>query len=471
MPAPGSYRVQAGAGESDYVVVYYVSQSESSYDSNRAAFVPVEAGLDTSGIDLHLFVGGSITGQVTAEGGAPLESVSIAARRIEGDYWTGAVTDADGRYALRGLPSGSYEVRVNQRTGAYGNQYYPTPVAVTSPDETPGIDFVLTVAGVIRGRVTRLSDGAAIADLRVQAEEPNTGRFVSDARTDQNGDYAIGVLPRGVSYHVRVMADDDPARFPYAVKYFDNRTWQDEADAVEVPANTGEAGDIDFALEPAATIEGQITLADGPADAAEILPRMWVDVVEAGTFRYVYSRNPGADGTFRFANLPAGTYVLRVNIGDTDYIGRVWTSGGLDVDDWNQATPIEVAPGATASGKDITLARGLTISGHLFLEKFDVNQTQDDGEPDVAGASVNASQVDGISGGGTTSDATGHYVLRGLRPGHYQVAVSMGIASPGFVAERWNGHTALDGTYDAIDLTSGDATADFSLVEGPGNLR
>ncbi len=463
----GAHRVQVWTGQTDFIQVYYLNGTESTAEWTRATAVTTGSG-DLPGIDLFTFRGGSITGTVTDGTGTPVPGVPVSANGITVGYGGGATTDASGVYLIGRLIGGSYEVRIDARTGPYANQYYPTAVVVTAPNQTAGIDFTVAASGTIRGRVTRLEgvNPVPVSNLRIEAMDCGTGRWYSDARTDANGNYAIGALPRGISYRVRAAVSDDPASFPFVGEYFDNAYASIAATPVTVPTDTGEVSGIDFSLEAASRIEGSIALSPAPGDPAGTFARMWVDVNTAGTFNYVTSTSVRADGTFSFSNLAPGSYVLQVNTGDTGYIREVWADGVQDVYNWSDATPIVLIAGGTASGKNFTLALGQRISGHVFLDA-NGSGAQEAGEADVAGASMNARTIDGSFGQGTSTDASGNFVISGLRSGVYQVTVEAGSTGPGFVAERWNGRNALDDVYETVDVTSGDvAGINFSVLSG-----
>jgi hypothetical protein len=152
---PGEYRVQAGAY--GYLSEYY----NGSLSSENATLVTVSPGLETPDIDFTLDTGGSISGHVyQADGSSPIcgaaVSFVVTGETSGGNllapndkYSAEATTDSDGGYALRGLASGSYRVRVQAQ--GYIIEYYQdvylaeeaVPVNVTAPGDTSGIDFSL----------------------------------------------------------------------------------------------------------------------------------------------------------------------------------------------------------------------------------------------------------------------------------------------------------------------------------------
>jgi hypothetical protein len=123
--------------------------------------VTVRAPNGVPAINFPLGYGGRIQGTVTAaRTGAPVAGVSV---HVNGAHAAQATTDSQGRYDVGGMPTGSYTVFVlgrlpsGVRTPSFADQVYKglpcapsscwdtkgTPVRVTAPRVTGGIDFVL----------------------------------------------------------------------------------------------------------------------------------------------------------------------------------------------------------------------------------------------------------------------------------------------------------------------------------------
>ena len=144
--APGLYRVQAGGNPTGHRLEYY----DDTLDWNLAAQIPVTAGADRPGVNFALGVGGAISGDVVDAAGAPIPGITLCANPLTSGLGSCDQTDSLGHYLIQGLPAGSY--RVNNTSGsAYRVEYYDnqtdsnaaTPVTVTPPGETAGINFVL----------------------------------------------------------------------------------------------------------------------------------------------------------------------------------------------------------------------------------------------------------------------------------------------------------------------------------------
>jgi hypothetical protein len=121
------------------------------YFFERKTSVVVIAGQVTSGVDQALTEGGRITGRVTdAVTGEPIEGVEACAREVEGDGEQCGTANANGEYAILRL-IGQYRVEFRSRVSHYLPEFYggafiaseASPVLVTAPGITSGIDFAL----------------------------------------------------------------------------------------------------------------------------------------------------------------------------------------------------------------------------------------------------------------------------------------------------------------------------------------
>ncbi|UCC61650.1 MAG: carboxypeptidase regulatory-like domain-containing protein [Anaerolineae bacterium] len=104
------------------------------------------------GIDFYLAEAGSISGHFYDEDGlTPIDGASVYAFHITGDHpGAGANTSPEGSFTIEGFPSGNYKVQatVSDHVAEYYNnapdQASAAEVGVNAPDDTPGIDFLLS---------------------------------------------------------------------------------------------------------------------------------------------------------------------------------------------------------------------------------------------------------------------------------------------------------------------------------------
>jgi len=146
--APGRF----SDGDGDFVQEYYLEQ----WQQAQAMRVTVGEDNNPSNINFTLAAGGSISGRVISD--ASFEGIAnlhvFAADYDTGEWLSGAFTDADGNYALRGLPAGTCWVRaVASNNGLpYTDEFYfnadnpndALPITVRANQDTSGINFSLS---------------------------------------------------------------------------------------------------------------------------------------------------------------------------------------------------------------------------------------------------------------------------------------------------------------------------------------
>jgi len=389
----GQYRVQAyGEG---YIGEYY----DGVYDYSEATPVSVTMPDDTPDIDFTLDLGGTISGHVyQSDGTTPIEGAWVYANLVDGGYGRGTTTASDGSYTITTLRTGQYRVRAYGEgyIGEYYDNVYEesqaTPVSVTMPDDTPGIDFTLDLGGTISGQVYQ-SDGTTPIEGAWVSAYLIDGGYDSGAITASDGSYTITTLITG-QYRVRAYSEG------YIEEYYDSVYDYNEATPVSVTMPDDTPG-IDFTLDLGGTISGHIYQSDGitPVEGAWVIG----DLIDGGHFRVA---STASDGSYTIAGLITGEYWVRA--GAEGYIAEYYDN----VYDYNEATPVSVTMPDDTPGIDFTLDLGGTISGHVY---------QSDGITPVEGAWVYANLVDGGYGRGTTTASDGSYTITTLITGQYRV--------------------------------------------------
>ena len=229
----GSYTIQ-GLDPGDYRVMaqcdgYFSEYYDNATDLSSATPVAVTT-IDTPGIDFTLTAGGFISGSVHSDNGTPIYSGHImafdnATREMVDETWM-TPTSSDYRIG-KDLPAGNYLVKVG--AVGYYSEYYDnvtdpdlaTPVTVTVPDETPGIDFTLTPCGSMSGSVYS-DNGTPIYGAHVMAFDNVTHDLVDQVWMSHTSyAYRLGHdMPSG-SYLVWAEAAG------YISEYYDNVTAAD----------------------------------------------------------------------------------------------------------------------------------------------------------------------------------------------------------------------------------------------------
>jgi Carboxypeptidase regulatory-like domain len=325
--------------------------------------VTVIAPAETSGIDLALAMGGSISGTVTDDpGGSPLEAVDVEVYDATGDlFLSSASTAPDGTYTVEGLPPGSHRVSTYGAApladelfddlpcpGGWCNAAPGAEVVVSGTSDTGSIDFALAAAGAISGTVTEAGSGTPLAGIEVEVYD-TAGDYHGFDITGGDGTYTITGLPTG-SYHVDTY--DSPAHID---ELYDNIACPGAGcdpttgGTVSVITPSTTSG-IDFALATGGTIEGTVT------DAVTGLPvRGSVTIFDAaGSFLY----DALVDGVGHFTSsigLPTGTYYAR-----TDTLGgflerRFGSVSCVGSCDPVLSSPIAVTSPSTTMGVDFSI--------------------------------------------------------------------------------------------------------------------
>jgi hypothetical protein len=303
----GNYTVRASYG--CYVTGYYNDAT----NLCNATPVSVTAPNETSGIDFALTQGGFISGTVIDETtGLPMErAVDVGVY----DYTTTASmrwasTETDGSYKICGLPTGTYAVAVSASKSAYYAlwRFYnnarayssATPVPVTAPNETSGIDFGLGGGGSISGMVTDQSTGSSAGGF-VMAFDETTAQVVASSYTQADGSYTLYDVPTG-SHMVGVI----PAGMysVYATEYYNNSPDPSSASPVSVTA-PDDTPNIDFTLaQDSGAVSGVVT------DQSTGLPIQWIWIIayDDTTDYWMGFEQPHRDGSYTIPGLPTGSY-------------------------------------------------------------------------------------------------------------------------------------------------------------------
>jgi hypothetical protein len=250
-----SYFIEFWGPQLNYLTQYWQDQS------NWQKAEPVAVGLGAvTGKDAAMHLGGRISGTVTLDGPEEaVEGVEVCAFMIGGEELVRcATTDGAGKYALQGLPHGSYKVEFWPGEYNLVPQYWDhvlrweeaTPVEVEVEATTAGIDASLAIGGIISGSVRAAEGGAGLDGVIVCAREPATGLYVGCAESvgGAGGQYGIIGLPSG-SYSVGFSEEFEPG-FPvdgFDTQFFNMRERFAEADPVLAVQGQNRAG-VDASL-------------------------------------------------------------------------------------------------------------------------------------------------------------------------------------------------------------------------------
>ena len=248
--AADSYVIEFSPYEEGLVAEYY----DNARGYTSAQQVVVGAGAPVTGIDALLEQGATITGTVTKTSGGKTVAaagVSIWARQTSAE-WSGsgwARTDANGRYTVKGLTAGDYNLQFESQDPGIVSKWYKnavssasaTAITVGAKAAVVDINANLEVASAISGTVTKNIGGTvskAVGETVSVYSTPD-GEFLNFTSTDANGNYSVGSLMAG-TYTVGFA--DYGTQSSMTPEYYDNVSDVADAKPVTVAAAATTSG-------------------------------------------------------------------------------------------------------------------------------------------------------------------------------------------------------------------------------------
>lgn len=402
-----------------------------------------------AGIDGSLARGALIRGRVREAGGLPIDC-----RPIEPDpgfggcggvgfnttldnYAAFAQADRAGFYATRtGFAAGTtvyastFLLRNNISFGfGYVDQAYsgiPCPfgscgittgagITVPATDVT-GIDFNLVRGAVITGTITASAGGAPIAGVEVRATAPN-GRLAGRTRSSSDGRWRIAGLSPG-NYFVSTANNQG-----FLNEVYNNLPCEPFCNPLGgtpvAVAGTATTSGINFQLDAAASISGQVRL--GATPQANVPVELY-----GAVGNLVRTTTTDASGNYVFAGLAAGRFFVRTRdtTGRADALWNGLPCLGTACNVRN-GTPIDLGAGGSQAGVDLVLTNPATISGTV---------TRLPGSTPMSGVTIQLLAATGAVALTTTTNASGNYGFTGLPAGTYRLVTRN---TPGVIDVAW----------------------------------
>jgi hypothetical protein len=199
-----------------------------------------------------------------------------------------ALTDPNGAYIMNRLPPARYEISLLPPEGA--NLLRDSAVVVLDKDETETIDFILKKGGTISGRVSD-PNGVPVSGAYVESSGPEH----ATCATDPNGVFGLTGL-ESRTYDISV------SPLPYANLM---------GATASVQAVASETKIADFTLQPAGSIAGRVTDADGTP-----ITNVYLFVSGREVPRY----SVDADGHYIIPGLNAGTYTINTDAVKSEFL-------------------------------------------------------------------------------------------------------------------------------------------------------
>ena len=269
----------------------------------------------------------------------------------------------------------------------------PASESPATPAGPTSISSGMRRGASISGRVTDAETGLPIANMDFGAEfGPEDSEDISEARTDDSGNYVFRGLPAGL---IRVHVHD---RQGYIVQ---------EGDFWSETVGPGEALEgVNFSFKRGATITGRVTDVDTGLPISNVTIGAERDRDGAG-----YSdAETGDDGRYTLGGLTPGDYVITTEGASEGYIRESYD----DKHDWEDAARVAVTGREAVEGIDFGLKRGATISGTVIDAQTG---------PPIANMDVQAALADGDDISSSETDRDGRYTLKGIPDGVIEVVV------------------------------------------------
>ena len=319
-----------------------------------------------------------IKGYVMAVGtGTPVRRAQVRAASMEGGGGV-TTTDAEGRFEIRDLPAGRYNVSVNKAgyVMAFFGQRRPnepgTPLDLADGQTAEKVSIQLARGAVITGRIVD-DNGEPIAGTQVAAMRQQmvsgTRRMVpggsegSTDRTDDQGgfrlyglapgDYFVSATNRNNTFGPNITNQEADG---YAPTYYPGTANLGEAARVTLKAGQEMTASFSLIVARMARVSGRALTSRGEPVARHMLTMSPADASGGMGFMSMHNAMAGADGTFQFTNIPPGRYNLNVRPmngmpnGAEEFAVLPVTVGNDDIDNVIVTTSL----GATARGVVVT---------------------------------------------------------------------------------------------------------------------
>jgi protocatechuate 3,4-dioxygenase beta subunit len=447
--APGKFPVRfTGCATAQSVLPQYYNDEPTEASANPVTFRIAKT---TAGIDATMHPAGTLTGLVTDNSGRPLPHVcvgivSLGASGITNSGFGSAITKPNGRYLMRNLIPGPYQVSVGCDGKQFAGRWF-------NNEQDSALGGFLSIPG---GLITTLNGkvgppGAIAGNITDQAGQPvNNCVFLADPKTKsfikrssplipaKHGHYLIGGLTPG-RYLVQFGSCAEQT-----VRWYHNVPDLAHARPVTVRAGKTTTG-INEVMTAGGSISGTIT---GPS--GQPARNICVRASNPASLAYQQARTNKL-GRYTVHSLVRGRYSLYFApcSGTGPNLGAA-TRPGL----------VTVTGTHTRAGVNLALKAGGTITGRLLGGPA--------GQTPLAGNCVAAIPIaPNGSLQSTRTRADGSYTLPDLAPGKYQVyfddiyCINFGFYIPQrepTSAPQWFSNQAAQSAATRVTITAGHTT-------------
>ncbi|MBI3046753.1 MAG: carboxypeptidase regulatory-like domain-containing protein [Acidobacteria bacterium] len=310
---------------------------------------------------------------LTADTGAPIRRAQIRAVSPTSRESRLVTTDAEGRFELRDLPAGRWDLTASKGgfvTMRYG-QRRPfeagRPIELADGQILQQVNFALPRGAVIAGRLVD-EFGEPVAGARVQALRyqlsQGTRRLAPAGMmtlTDDTGAFRLYGLMPGEYYVSAILralpADETTDSTGYAPTYYPGTGSVTEAQPIAL--GVAEEANVAFALMPVRTarISGTVVNSMGLPLLNGVVMLLAADAIGGPPAAFGAGNRIRPDGTFVLANVAPGSYTLMATSG-----GPGGRGAGGDVE--MGSVPVTIG-GDDVTGVTIVTGRGATLTGTI----------------------------------------------------------------------------------------------------------
>jgi protocatechuate 3,4-dioxygenase beta subunit len=403
-----------------------------------------------TGINAKMTWGATISGNVIDANNTPLSEVGVYIYRSSGGYQTSVTTDISGNYSVIGLPSGTYYILFRYPGvlsiwyGGGATSATATPVTITAPNTTSGINGQVGVGGSISGTVTD-GQGSPLPYTGVKLYDATGGAVDGGySNADSAGNYSISGLSSG-SYYI-LFNPSSPDGMPQ-VWYYGSANWQG---ATPITVNSPEAKTgIDGQLGVGGSISGTVT-------NTEMTPLgdVQVNLYNSEKEYYLYV-STDTSGNYSFRGLASGQYYISYYIFG---MPQIWYGGAFNQ---QAATPITVTAPSAITGINMQMQPAITGGGGISGTVIDSSNNPYPGVSVVLYDSTGKE----VAGSYATTDWSGNYAISGLESGTYYVQFN--VYSSG-MPPIWYGGTSTQQGATPVTVTAPDTTIGIDGQLGVG---
>jgi hypothetical protein len=451
---------------------------------------------------------GTIAGSVVEDGtSTPLAGYTVTVYDTAGVALGFVATDTSGLYSIPNLPPGGYYVKVTSASDHVLELHDSiaciavdcpvtsgTLVTMPAASVTVPVNFSLAKGGTIQGTVTAV--GSAVAGITVNIYNASTS-FVKAVTTSASGTYEVKGLAAG-TYLARTTLPPTPTNLPYVTELYGGVLCPHvapEADCriasgAPITVATGAiTSGIDFALDAAGGIQGQVTV-EGVGS-----PLIGVPVYAYAGDRLMGVATSAGMGQYSISGLPPGRYRLRTDV------TVPLTSSPLAqyIDEWHTGNcvgcggptfPLIVGSGTVATGVNFALLQGGTITGQVICDPGN-DPTAFFHGPEIAVFNATGEYVRSATslrnlkcptGSASAPGAPLTYSIGGLAPGTYYlwardtpfIPPGTNLQAGGYIDQLHGGLPCNTVDCDVrkgvpvVVTIGGNAAANFNLVRGRG---